>query len=95
MFDQTFQRAFKRATRAAGIVKPARSHGLRHAFATHSLQAGYDIRTMQVVTGRLWPVNAARERQVSAPSALVTASGRASTSADRNGSGLRIRESRR
>jgi site-specific recombinase XerD len=47
MFDQTFQRAFKRATRAAGIVKPARSHGLRHAFATHSLQAGYDIRTMQ------------------------------------------------
>jgi len=51
LHESVVQRAVHEAVRRAGLAKPATSHTFRHSFATHLLEDGYDIRTVQELLG--------------------------------------------
>jgi integrase/recombinase XerD len=61
---KTIFMACRNAARSAGIAKPVHPHSLRHAFATHLLEAGVNLRTIQILLGHANLETTARYLQV-------------------------------
>lgn len=68
------QQVCRRAQRAGGITKPVTPHSLRHAFATHLLEAGTDVRTIQLLLGHRSLATTSRYLKISTSTICATVS---------------------